>query len=413
MLDMKMIHGQMRVADASFITKGNEAYKELCKKMNPLNSLGWVYPNAWVSRPALERIASVAKRIRDTSEVLVVIGIGGSNQGARAVIDALGNKSSCEIVWAGNTLSSFEYEKILQHIQGKTFSIDVIAKNFETLEPGVAFRIFRKILEDKYGDNAKDYIYVTGTIGSYFNELATKEGYTFLTFPTDIGGRYSIFSDVGLLPISVAGLDAEKLVEGFETQAKEFQQNHVNLVNYAATRNVLFAKGYRVEMESFFEPRLFRFAKWWTQLMAESEGKDGKGIYPIIGSYSEDLHSVGQFIQDGSPIIFEHFIKVHAKDSEISLKDDNVADRFSYLDSLSLWNVNKTSQDATIEAHAGRLPVFVMEIERIDELNLGRMFYYFMVLCAVSGKIGGINPFDQPGVEAYKMLMFHNLKRGW
>jgi glucose-6-phosphate isomerase len=410
-LEMRQVNG-FASAPSSLMERGLKAYAELKEKKRPADSLGWVSPNAWVTEEALSHIEEVAGEIRKKAEVLLLIGIGGSNQGARAVIDGLGNPSSCKVIWAGNTLSSWEYERTLKELEGKDFCIDVIAKNFETLEPGVAFRVFRKELERRYGKAANRYIYTTGTRGSHLEGLSQKEGYTFLSFPTDIGGRYSIFSDVGLLPIAVAGLSIRNLAKGAGDEAEEIDKDPASLVRYAAMRNDLYGKGYRIEMESFYEPRLFRFAKWWTQLMAESEGKDGKGIYPVIGSYSEDLHSVGQFVQDGSPIIFEHFIKVTGQDSAIALPDDGIDDRFSYVSGKTLWEVNRTSQEATIRAHAERLPVFTIEIEKISEYELGRLFYYFMTACAVSGRILGIDPFDQPGVEAYKKLMFENLGKG-
>lgn len=384
-------------------------YQTLKQEKSTSDSLGWMMPNQWISDDHFAKIEQIANEIRQKADVLVVIGIGGSNQGARAVIDALGNTSGCEIVWAGNTLSSFEYEQILAYLKDKTFCIDVIAKNFETLEPGVAFRVFRLELVKRYGLQANGYIYATGTIGSYFEQLSKHHGYTFLTFPTDIGGRYSIFSDVGLLPIAVANLDIRALCRGAEDMAASIDLDFEDVSSYAIARNVLYKKGYRIEMQSFFEPRLFRFAKWWIQLMAESEGKRGKGIYPVMGSFSEDLHSIGQYVQEGSPIMFETFIIVDTNPSLITLESDSVDDRFEYLDSFTLAEVNTICQNATIAAHGKVLPVLSIRIKEINAYELGQLFYFFMMICAISGRLLGVNPFDQPGVEAYKDLMFENL----
>lgn len=373
------------------------------------SSLGWLNVDKWANDERLNYLKAIAKEIQEKAEVLVLIGIGGSNQGARAVIDALGNKSNCKVVWAGNTLSSFETERILKEIEDKDFCINVIAKNFETLEPGVAFRIFRAALIKKYGTSYNNRVYTTGTCGSYFDVLSKREGYTFLTFPEDIGGRYSIFSDVGLLPIAVAGIDIDSLVKGAKRMQRDIFKEPTAVIEYAAMRNYYYEEGYKMEMLSFFEPRLFRFAKWWTQLMAESEGKDNKGLYPIVGSYSEDLHSIGQFIQDGSKVIFETFISVKNPDSQLALSNDEVADRFDYLADKTLFEVNKVSEAATIKAHSMVLPINQIEIDEINEENMGGLFYFFMYLCYLSGKTLGINPFDQPGVEAYKKWMFEGL----
>lgn len=395
------------------LEEAKAVYQTLKQEKACSDSLGWLMPNSYISDEHLARIEQLADEIRQKADVLVVIGIGGSNQGARAVIDALGNSTGCEIVWAGNTLSSHEYEKILAFLKDKTFCIDVIAKNFETLEPGVAFRIFRSELQKRYGSKANGYIYATGSRGSYFEQLSKQYGYTFLPFPSDIGGRYSIFSDVGLLPIAVANLDIRALCIGAEDMATSIDTDSDEACFYAALRNILYEKGYRIEIQSFFEPRLYRFSKWWIQLMAESEGKQKKGIYPVMGCFSEDLHSIGQYVQEGSPIMFETFLIVDSNSSVISLEHDNVEDHFDYLDSFTLAEVNTISQNATIAAHAKVMPVLSIHIKEISEYEFGQLFYFFMVVCAISGRLLGVNPFDQPGVEAYKNLMFKNLgKRG-
>lgn len=412
-MKLSRIHFQDSPATSLLMKEARAVYQSLKQEKSTSDNLGWLMPNRYISDDHLTRIEQLAYEIRQKADVLVVIGIGGSNQGARAVIEALGNSNGCEIMWAGNTLSSHEYEKILAFLNDKTFCIDVIAKNFETLEPGIAFRVFRSELQKRYGSKANRYIYATGSPGSYFEQLSNQHGYTFLTFPSDIGGRYSIFSDVGLLPIAVANLDIRALCLGAKDMAVSLDENSDDACSYAVFRNILYEKGYRIEMQSFFEPRLYRFSKWWIQLMAESEGKQKKGIYPVMGCFSEDLHSIGQYVQEGSPIIFETFLIVDTTCSVITLERDGVEDHFDYLDSFMLADVNTISQNATMAAHDKVLPVLSIHIKEISEYELGQLFQFFMEVCAISGRLLGVNPFDQPGVEAYKNLMFENLgKRG-
>lgn len=379
------------------------------------DSLGWMHTEKWAGQAAIQRINQKAKEIQNNADAFVLVGVGGSNQAARAVIKAL-NSKEVEIIYAGNTLSAYEINEMLKSLEGKNFYIDVIAKNFETLEPGASFRVLRAVLEKKYGKKANERIIVTGTKGSHLEELADKHGYDFFTFPDDIGGRYSVLSDVGLLPMAVAGVNIKKLVKGAEDAQKELLCDYSvdnPAVKYAIIRNMLYTKGYRMEMMSFFEPRLKYFSKWWTQLMAESEGKDDKGIYPVTGQYSEDLHSIGQFVQDGSKIIFETFLKVkhNAEDTDVIFYPDEIDDRFDYLNDKGFLFVNNSAERATICAHSKSLPCIEVEIDKLDEYNLGRLFYTYMIMISISGALFGINPYDQNGVEAYKQQMFKILKK--
>ena len=376
------------------------------------DALGWMDPEEWASDAQLSRLEEKAKEIREQADAFVLIGVGGSNNAARAVIKALDLEDGPEIYYAGNTISPYEVNRLLKQLKGKSVYINVIAKNFETLEPGIGFRVLRAWLTDQYGEKACERIIVTGTRGSHLEKISNEHGYTFLTFPDTIGGRYSAICDVGLFPMAVAGVNIRKVVEGAKDMraylyGKEERDNPA--FYYAAIRNLLNQKGMKVEMLSFFEPRYRYFAKWWTQLFAESEGKDGKGLYPVSAQCSEDLHSVGQFVQDGTHMMFETFLDVKNQDSSYILKNDQVDDRFDYLDGMDFWEINKKAFEATYKAHSQCLPCFRIQVEQIDEYSFGQLFYFFEFACYISGMMLGINPFDQPGVEAYKGYMFEAL----
>lgn len=381
---------------------------EACYK----DSLGWLDVEQWANPSALKAITDKADEIRAKADVFVIIGVGGSNQAARAVITALPNPGGPEILYAGLSISAHYMEQILKQIEGNSVYINVIAKNFETLEPGISFRTLRQYLHQSYGENAHERIIVTGTTNSHLHQLSQKHDYTFFAFPEDIGGRYTALSNVGLLPMAVAGIDIQSLVCGAKDMQQELLSQSVTeniAVRYAAIRNLLFQKGYRMEMLAFFEPRFNYFAKWWTQLFAESEGKQGTGLYPVVGSYSEDLHSIGQFVQEGTPILFETFLDVIHQDASVILTADEVDDRFSYLDDQDFWSINKAAYEATLEAHASKLPCMTIQLPAMDATSFGKLFYLFEFSCYLSGSMLGINPFDQPGVEAYKSVMIKKL----
>lgn len=375
------------------------------------DSLGWLDPETWCGEEALRRIASLAEEVRRNADVFVLIGVGGSNQAARAVISAIQTQGP-RIIYAGNSLSAHSMKQVLSELEGKSVYINVIAKNFETLEPGLGFRVLRRYLHERYGEQARERIIATGSVGSHLQALAERHGYQFLTFPEDIGGRYSVFSDVGLFPMAVAGIDIRGLVEGAKQMRAQIYADpaQCNIAfRYAAARNLLHQKGMAIEMLSVFEPRFRYFIKWWVQLFAESEGKQSKGIYPVAGEYSEDLHSVGQFVQEGSPLLFETFLDARGLSDSLLLEPDAVDDRFDYLNGKDLREVNLIAQEATFRAHSERLPCLRFTLREIDANSFGALFYLFSFSCYLSGMLLGINPFDQPGVEAYKKLMFESL----
>jgi len=377
------------------------------------DSLGWLDIDEWANEDALKRIQDKAKEVQSVADVFVLIGVGGSNQAARAVISALQQENAPEILYAGNNLSADYMDKLLKSLDGKSVYINAIAKNFETLEPGLSFRLLRQYLEKRYGSEAAGRIAVTGTKGSSLYQLALDNGYAFFTFPENIGGRYSALCDVGLFPMAVAGIDISKLVQGAKEMrvrllAEPAEENIA--FHYAAYRNLLQLKDYRLEMLSFFEPRFQYFSKWWTQLFAESEGKDGKGVYPVVGNFSEDLHSIGQFVQEGRRMIFETFLDVSEKDSSLLIERDDKKDYFDYLEGKDLWTINKIAFQATFDAHhKGGIPCSKLTIPTLDEYYFGQLFYLFMFACYLSGKLLEVNPFDQGGVEDYKKNMFQAL----
>ena len=385
---------------------GEERYRD---------NLGWHSVDEAAGPERVDFLLEQAARVRADADAFVVIGIGGSNQASRAAVKALRPEGGPAILWAGNTISACEMVRSLRELDGyQSICIDCIAKNFETLEPGIAFRVLRQYLERRYGaEGAAKRIFATGTPGSTLHQLCLDQGYTFLTFPETIGGRYSVGSDVGLFPMAVAGVDIRALVQGMRDMrdtllAAPAEENPA--LRYACLRRLLLEHGYRLEMLSFFEPRLDYFAKWWIQLFAESEGKEGTALYPVAASNSEDLHSIGQFIQEGSPILFETFVEVRARDASVLLLPEAKKDYFDYLTGKDFWDINNTARQATMRAHSDRgIPCMNLSIPAIDAHTLGGLFYFFLFACYLSCKLLGVNPFNQPGVEGYKGYMFQNL----
>ena len=377
------------------------------------DSQGWLDVEEWANAAVLANIQAIAERVRSTCDAFVLIGVGGSNNAARSVIEALKTDDGPEIIYAGTTLSANALNRMLKSLEGKDFAIDCIAKNFETLEPGSSFRILRKALADRYTpEEAARRIICTGTYGSSLEQLCIDNGYTFVPFPTNIGGRYTAMSYVGLLPMAVAGIDVEALVKG----AADMQQSlHTGLpeenlaLRYAALRNLYYRKGYKLELLASFEPQLRWFYKWWIQLFAESEGKDGKGLFPVAAEYSEELHAVGQYVQDGAPLMFETFLDVQQQQDSLIIQPDGKKDYFDYLDGKDFYDINKAAFNATVTAHSEKLPCLIFQLPALDAYNFGQLFYFFQFACYISGCILGINPFDQPGVEAYKGWMFKAL----
>ena len=373
-------------------------------------SLGWHRVKEWAGKEWLEIYLSLAAEIKKDADALVVIGIGGSNQAARAVYEALGKKNNVEIIWAGNTISSHSINEVLASLEGKkNVYVDCIAKNFETLEPGIAFRVLRNFLRNRYGESYRDHVIVTFTENTPSWKMAEKNGYKILPFPINIGGRFTALSPICLFPLAVAGFDIEAIARGAEEMEKSLKGdisiNNIAL-RYATARTMLKDMGKSVELLSYFEPRFYRFAKWWKQLFGESEGKDGKGLLPMDTCYSEDLHSLGQFVQDGSPMLFETFLSLKDSGSSCILDKDDVEDGFSYLDGKDFSFINNAAYKATISAHRRRFPCLILEMEKMNEETFGSLFYFFQFACYVSCNITGVNPFDQNGVEDYKKDMF-------
>lgn len=376
---------------------------------------GWRTVDESAGPERVQFLMEHAARVRMDCDAFVVIGIGGSNQSSRAAVKALRPKDGPTILWAGNTISACEMAHTLEELDGfRSVYIDCIAKNFETLEPGIAFRVLRQYLEKRYGpEDAAKRIFATGTPGSTLEALCRDNGYTFLTFPERVGGRYSVISDVGLFPMAVAGIDIQALTQGmrdmrdhlFTAPAEE------NLaLRYACIRKLMLEHGYSLEMLAFFEPRLDYFAKWWVQTFAESEGKNSTALYPVVASNSEDLHATGQFIQEGSPILFETFLTVETRDASVVMPHEEKKDYFDYLEGMDFWDMNDAARKATIAAHSERgFPVLEFTIPAIDAHTLGELYYYFIFSCYLSCELLKVNPFDQPGVEGYKHYMFKNL----
>lgn len=385
--------------------------------------LGWVDLPVDYDKEEFARIKKAAKKIQEDSEVLVVIGIGGSYLGARAAIEFLRHsfynnvskeiRKTPEIYYAGNSISA-TYLKHLQEVIGdRDFSVNIISKSGTTTEPAIAFRIFKEQLERKYGKKeAAERIYATtDKARGALKGLATEEGYESFVVPDDVGGRFSVLTAVGLLPIAVSGADIDKLMEGAASGRELALQNGFeenDALKYAAIRNILLRKGKNVEVMANYEPSLHYVSEWWKQLYGESEGKDQKGIFPASVDLTTDLHSMGQFIQDGSRIMFETVLNVEASREEILLKEEETdLDGLNYLAGKDMDFVNKSAMNGTILAHTdGNVPNLMVKIPEQNEFYLGQLFYFFEFACGISGYVLGVNPFNQPGVESYKKNMF-------
>ncbi len=389
---------------------------------------GWLTLPTNYDKEEFERIKKAADKIKNDSEVLVVIGIGGSYLGARAVIEALTNtfynllpqkqRKSPQIFFAGNNMSPDYINDLLTCIGKKDISINVISKSGTTTEPAIAFRIFREFLESKYGiDEARRRIYVTtDKAKGALKTLATEEEYETFVIPDNIGGRYSVLTAVGLLPIAVAGIDIEKLMNGARNGEEKYNDSDVKYnacYRYAVARNILYKQNKTTEILVNYEPRMLYFTEWWKQLYGESEGKEGKGIFPAGATFTTDLHSLGQYIQEGKRNIFETVINIENTKTDIKMKaDEDNIDGLNYLEGKTMNFVNHKAMEGTIEAHTGgEVPNIVINMQKLDEENLGELIYFFELACAISGKILGVNPFNQPGVETYKKNMFKLLEK--
>ena len=385
--------------------------------------LGWIDLPVDYDKEEFARIKKAAEQIRSDSEVLLVIGIGGSYLGARAAIDFLGHsfanvvskelRKSPEIYYVGNSISSTYLKDLIDVVGDRDFSINMISKSGTTTEPAIAFRVFKEILENKYGkESAAKRIYATtDKARGALKNLATEEGYESFVVPDDVGGRFSVLTAVGLLPIAVSGADIDKLMEGAQAGRKEALENDFKdngALQYAAVRNILLRKGKAIEVLANYEPSLHYVSEWWKQLYGESEGKDQRGIFPASVDLTTDLHSMGQFIQDGNRILFETVLNVETSREELIINEEPVdLDGLNYLAGKTVDFINKSAMNGTILAHtAGNVPNLMVTVPQQNEFYLGQLFYFFEFACGVSGYLLGVNPFNQPGVESYKKNMF-------
>ena len=385
--------------------------------------LGWIDLPVNYDREEFARIKKAAEKICSDSEVLVVIGIGGSYLGARAAIEFLRHgfynniskeqRKTPEIYFAGNSISSSYLQGLIDVVGDRDFSVNIISKSGTTTEPAIAFRIFKEMLEKKYGkeEAAKRIYATTDKAKGALKHLSDEEGYETFVVPDDVGGRFSVLTAVGLLPIAVSGADIDKLMEG-AASGREMALNlpyaENDAMQYAAVRNILHRKGKAVEILANYEPSLHYVSEWWKQLFGESEGKDNKGIYPASVDLTTDLHSMGQFIQDGSRIMFETVLNVEKSRVELTIGEEPVdLDGLNYLAGKTVDFVNKSAMNGTILAHTdGSVPNLRVDIPEQNEFYLGQLFYFFEFACGISGYVSGVNPFNQPGVESYKKNMF-------
>ncbi|MCA1064895.1 glucose-6-phosphate isomerase [Rossellomorea aquimaris] len=385
--------------------------------------LGWIDLPVDYDKDEFSRIQQSAEKIKSDSDVLLVIGIGGSYLGARAAIEMLNHsfynalpkekRSTPQVLFVGQNISSTYMKDLMDLLDGKDFSINVISKSGTTTEPAIAFRIFRKMLEEKYGvEEARKRIYATTDKSKgALKTLASDEGYETFVVPDDIGGRYSVLTAVGLLPIAVSGVEIESMMNGAAQAREDFGKSELSenaAYQYAAVRNALYNKGKTIEMLINYEPGLQYFSEWWKQLFGESEGKDQKGIYPSSANFSTDLHSLGQYVQEGRRDLFETVIKVSEPRHELKIeKADSDLDGLNYLAGETIDFVNNKAFEGTLLAHTdGGVPNLIVEIPAMDAYTFGYLVYFFEKACAMSGYLLGVNPFDQPGVEAYKVNMF-------
>ena len=385
--------------------------------------LGWIDLPVNYDKEEFARIKKAAAKIQSDSEVLLVIGIGGSYLGARAAIEFLRHsfynvvskevRKTPEIYFVGNSISSTYIRHLMDVIGDRDFSINMISKSGTTTEPAIAFRVFKEMMEKKYGkaEAAKRIYATTDKARGSLKNLATEEGYETFVVPDDVGGRFSVLTAVGLLPIAVSGADIDKLMEGAQAGREAalntpFEDN--DAVKYAALRNILLRKGKQIEIRANYEPSVHYVSEWWKQLYGESEGKDQKGIFPASVDLTTDLHSMGQFIQDGSRNLFETVINIETSREEIILQEEPVdLDGLNYLAGKSVDFVNKSAMNGTILAHTdGQVPNLMVKVPEVNEFYLGELFYFFEFACGVSGYLLGVNPFNQPGVESYKKNMF-------
>ena len=412
-----------------YSAKVESIHKELHSRVNDEKDfVGWLNLPTNYNKEEFKRIKKAAEKIRNDSAILVVIGIGGSYLGARAVIESLNNtfenmlpcskRKNPKVVYVGNNLSPNYVNDLIEMIGDKDFSINVISKSGTTTEPAIAFRIFREIIESKYGvEEARKRIYVTTDKSrGALKTLADEEGYEEFVIPDNVGGRYSVLTAVGLLPIAVAGIDIDKLMQGAKMAEDKYSDSSLkynDCYKYAVARNILYNNGKKIEILANYEPKMHYFTEWWKQLFGESEGKENKGIFPAGVDFTTDLHSMGQYIQEGERNLFETVINIENSNSDLILKkDEDNLDGLNYLEGKKLSYVNQKAMEGTIAAHVdGGVPNIVLNIDEINEITVGHLIYFFEKACAISGMILGVDPFNQPGVEKYKKNMFKLLEK--
>ena len=385
--------------------------------------LGWVDLPETYDKDEFARIKKAAEKIKNDSEVLVVIGIGGSYLGAKAAIEFLSHsfynnlpkdkRKTPEIYFAGTNMSGVYLQHLIDVVGDRDFSVNVISKSGTTTEPAIAFRVFKKMLEEKYGkeEAAKRIYATTDKAKGALKTLATAEGYETFVVPDNVGGRFSVLTAVGLLPIAAAGIDIDDLMAGAKDAMNDFANKNMDenqALQYAAVRNILHRKGKDLELMVNYEPRVHYLAEWWKQLFGESEGKEGKGLYPTSADFSADLHSLGQYIQQGQRLFFETVVSIGKPEVEFVIESDKEnLDGLNFIAGKTLDYVNKKATDGVILAHVdGNVPNLGINIPEVTPYHLGYTFYFFEKACGVSGYLLGVNPFDQPGVEAYKKNMF-------
>ena len=389
------------------------------KKGQGSDFLGWVDLPLTYDKEEFSRIKQAAKRIQNQSDALIVIGIGGSYLGARSAIEALSHtfhnqlNDKTQVYFAGNNISSTYIMHLLEILEGKDISVNVISKSGTTTEPALAFRIFRNYLEQKYGkEEARKRIFATtDQEKGALKKLADAEGYETFVIPDDVGGRYSVLTAVGLLPIAVAGLDIDQMMAGAASAARKYNNPELmtnECYQYAAVRNTLYNKGKVIELLVNYEPSLHYISEWWKQLFGESEGKDQKGLFPASVDFSTDLHSMGQYVQEGRRNLIETVLQIKKPKMDMTIQEDSDnLDGLNYLAGKTMDEVNKSAFQGTLLAHVdGEVPNLVVELGEMNEYTYGELVYFFEKACGISGHLLGVNPFDQPGVEAYKKNMF-------
>ncbi|MEG0873088.1 MAG: glucose-6-phosphate isomerase [Clostridia bacterium] len=429
-LDFEGVRKYINEEELNFMTKKVKDAHEMLEKRNGdgKNMLGWLDIASNRDEEEIEKIKKCAKRIQKQADVFIVIGIGGSYLGSKAIIDmfsdtfsnmsSLSSRKFPQIIFAGNNLSGKYLRNLIEYIQDKDVAINVISKSGTTLEPAIAFRVLRVFLEEKYGiSGASQRIYVTtDKENGILKKQAEKKEYETFVIPDNVGGRYSVLTPVGLLPMAVANIDFEDILDGAGFAAHLFNEPEIeynDCYKYAAYRNILYQKGKTTEIFAGYEPSFKYFVEWFKQLFGESEGKDGKGIFPAGVNFTTDLHSLGQIIQDGKRNIFETVLNVNIDRSFIKLpKLEDDLDGLNYLEGKTIDYINKQAFFGTLKAHTeGGVPTMVINIDDVNEYTIGQLIFFFEKACAISGYILGVNPFNQPGVEAYKKNMMNLLAK--